>query len=70
MPEFNTRSIHTGFVVDEVAVGQVFPEYFDFPLSVSFHNCFNLYFIHLLQMLYNLNNWHVVKQNTSLCPTS
>jgi hypothetical protein len=29
-----------GFVVDKVALGQVFfPEYFGFPLSVSFHRC-------------------------------
>jgi hypothetical protein len=29
-----------GFVVDKVALGQVFPpEYFGFPLSVSFHWC-------------------------------
>jgi hypothetical protein len=27
-----------GFVVDKVALGQVFfPEYFSFPLSISFH---------------------------------
>jgi hypothetical protein len=29
-----------GFVVDEVALGQVFPpDYFGFPLSVPFHRC-------------------------------
>jgi hypothetical protein len=28
-----------GFVVDKVALGQVFSEYFGFPLSVSFHWC-------------------------------
>jgi hypothetical protein len=28
-----------GFVVDKVALGQVFPEYFGFPLSLSFHRC-------------------------------
>jgi hypothetical protein len=28
-----------GFVVDKVALGQVFPEYFGFPLSVLFHRC-------------------------------
>jgi hypothetical protein len=26
-----------GFEVDKVALGQVFPEYFGFPLSISFH---------------------------------
>jgi hypothetical protein len=29
-----------GFVVDKVALGQIFfPEYFGFPLSISFHRC-------------------------------
>jgi hypothetical protein len=28
-----------GFVVDKEAMGQVFPEYFGFPLSISFHRC-------------------------------
>jgi hypothetical protein len=28
-----------GFVVDKMALGQVFPKYFGFPLSVSFHRC-------------------------------
>jgi hypothetical protein len=33
-------SVYVGFVVDKVALGQVFfPEYFGFPLSVSFHRC-------------------------------
>jgi hypothetical protein len=33
-------SVYVGFVVDKVAVGQVFsPEYFGFPLSISFHRC-------------------------------
>jgi hypothetical protein len=30
---------HVGFVVDKVALGQVFSEYFGFPLSISFHRC-------------------------------
>jgi hypothetical protein len=30
-----------GFVVDKVALGQVFPEYFGFPLSILFHRCSN-----------------------------
>jgi hypothetical protein len=30
-------SVHVGFVVDKVALGQVSPQYFGFPLSVSFH---------------------------------
>jgi hypothetical protein len=28
---------HVGFVVDEVALGQFFSEYFDFPCQSSFH---------------------------------
>jgi hypothetical protein len=28
-----------GFVVDKVALGQVFSDYFGFPLSISFHRC-------------------------------
>jgi hypothetical protein len=28
-----------GFVVDKVALGQVFPEFFSFPPSISFHRC-------------------------------
>jgi hypothetical protein len=40
-PGFDLGSIHVGFVVDKVALGQVFfpPEYFGFPLSVSLHRC-------------------------------
>jgi hypothetical protein len=36
-PEFDPRSGHVGFVVDEVALGQVFSEYFCFPCQFSFH---------------------------------
>jgi hypothetical protein len=39
-PGFDPGSVHVGFVVDKVALGQVFPpEYFGFPLSISFHRC-------------------------------
>jgi hypothetical protein len=38
-PWFDPRSVHVGFVVDKVALGQVFPEYFSFRLSISFHRC-------------------------------
>ena len=31
------RSSHVGFVMDKVALGQVFPEYFGFPCQSSFH---------------------------------
>jgi len=33
-PEFNLRAVYTGFVVDKVALGQVFPDYFGYRLSV------------------------------------
>jgi hypothetical protein len=32
-----TRSGHAGFVVDKVALGQVFSNYFRFPYQSSFH---------------------------------
>jgi hypothetical protein len=39
-PVFDPGSVHKGILVDKVALGQVFfPEYFGFPLSVSFHRC-------------------------------
>jgi hypothetical protein len=38
-PGFDPGSVHVGFVVDKVALGQVFSEHFSFPLSVSFHRC-------------------------------
>jgi hypothetical protein len=34
---FEPRSGHVGFVVDKVALGQVFSEYFGFPCQFSFH---------------------------------
>jgi hypothetical protein len=36
-PGFDPRSGHVGFVVDKVALGQVFSEYFGFPYQFSFH---------------------------------
>jgi hypothetical protein len=36
-PGFDPRSGHVGFVVDKVALGQVFYEFFDFPHEFSFH---------------------------------
>jgi hypothetical protein len=33
-PGFDCRSVRVGFVVDKVALGQVFFEYFGFPLSI------------------------------------
>jgi hypothetical protein len=34
-----SRVLHVGFVVDKVALGQVFSEYFGFLLSIPFHRC-------------------------------
>jgi hypothetical protein len=40
-PGFDPGSVRVGFVVDKVALGQVFPpEYFGFPLSISIHRCY------------------------------
>jgi len=36
MPGFIPRPFHVRFVVDKVALAQVFSEYFGFPLSVPF----------------------------------
>jgi hypothetical protein len=36
-PMFNPRPICLAFLVDKVALGQDFSEYFGFPLSVSFY---------------------------------
>jgi hypothetical protein len=45
-PGFDPRSVHVGFVVDKVALGQVFLRVVGFLLSISFHwysiNCKNL----------------------------
>jgi hypothetical protein len=36
-PGFESGAGHVGFVVDKVAMGQVFSEYFGFPCQSSFH---------------------------------
>jgi len=36
-PKFDPRPVHVGFVVAQAAQGQVFSQYFSFPLSISFH---------------------------------
>jgi hypothetical protein len=41
MPGFEPRSGHVGFVVEKVALGQVFSEYFGFPCQFSFHRLFH-----------------------------
>jgi hypothetical protein len=40
-PGFNPRSGHMGSVVDKVALGQVFSEYFGFPCQFSFNQLLN-----------------------------
>jgi hypothetical protein len=34
---FALGSVHVGFMVEKVILGQIFSEFFGFPLSVSFH---------------------------------
>jgi hypothetical protein len=40
---FDPRSGHVGFVLDKVALGQVFSEYFGFPCQFSFHRLLHIY---------------------------
>jgi hypothetical protein len=42
-PEFEPRSGNVGFVVDKVALGQVFVEYFGFPCQFSFHRLLHIH---------------------------
>jgi hypothetical protein len=42
-PGFDPRSSHVGFVVDKVALGQVFSEYFAFPCHSSFHRLLHIH---------------------------
>jgi hypothetical protein len=37
---------HVGFVVDKVALGQVFSEYFGFPCQFSFHRLLHIHHHH------------------------
>jgi hypothetical protein len=36
---FDPGSLHVGFVVDKVALGHGFTEYFSLPQLISFHQC-------------------------------
>jgi hypothetical protein len=36
---FDPGSVYVGFVVDKLALGQGFPEYFRLPQPISFHQC-------------------------------
>jgi hypothetical protein len=42
-PGFEPRSGHVGFVVDKVALGQDFSEYFGFSRQFSFHRLFHIH---------------------------
>jgi hypothetical protein len=42
-PWFEARLSHVGFVVDEVALGQVFSEYFGFPYKFSYHRLLHIH---------------------------
>jgi hypothetical protein len=42
-PGFYPRSGHVGFVVDKVALNQVFSEYFGFPRQFSFHRLLRIH---------------------------
>jgi hypothetical protein len=42
-PRFDPRSFYVGFVVDKVALGKVFSEYFGFPSQFSLHRLLHIY---------------------------
>jgi hypothetical protein len=42
-PGLEPRSGHVGFVVDKVALGQIFSEYFGFPCQFSFHRLLHIH---------------------------
>jgi hypothetical protein len=46
-PGFEPSSGHVGFVVDKVALGQVFSEYFGFPCQFSFQRLLHIHHHHL-----------------------
>jgi hypothetical protein len=46
VPPLRPRSEPVGFVLDEVALGQVFSEYFGFPCQFSFHRLLHIHHHH------------------------
>jgi hypothetical protein len=42
-PGFEPRSDHVGFVMDQVALGQIFSEYFRFPSQFLFHRLLHIH---------------------------
>jgi hypothetical protein len=45
-PGFEHRSVHVEFMVDKVALGHVFSEYFDLPCQFSFHRLLHTHHHH------------------------
>jgi hypothetical protein len=58
----HARSGHVGFVVDKVALGQVFSEYFDFPCQSSFHQILHPH--NHLGTVQQANWWATCRVNT------
>jgi hypothetical protein len=50
-PGFDPGSGHVGFVVDKVALGQVFSEYFGSPANLHSTNCSTITFIYHLGLV-------------------
>jgi hypothetical protein len=55
---FDPGSVHVGFVVEKVALGQGFPEYFGLPQSVSFHRCSITRKITIVILIMIIIRWH------------
>jgi hypothetical protein len=50
-PGFEPKLVYTGFVVDNVVMGQVFPEYFGFILPISLHECLILIYSFITEVI-------------------
>jgi hypothetical protein len=46
-PRFMPKSVNVGFMVDKVALGQVFTDFFCFLLSIAFHHGSPLSYIYI-----------------------
>jgi hypothetical protein len=65
-PRFDPKPVHVGYVMNEMAMEQVFFEYFGFPCKYHFTSALYAYFIHLPLTRYNLSNWatdSIIKQH-------
>jgi hypothetical protein len=70
-PGFNPRSSHVGSVVDKVALGQVFSEYFSFPCQFSFHQLLHTHHLssgagRMDQIVANVPSGLITPQETKL----